>query len=411
MRLDERVGEIAGARNAADAAAVDLVVDVIESGAWEGQGLASAAGWVAWKFGITRHRAHMFCAIAKRRRELPTAVGFFGEGRLSFEQMHLVAKHCPAEFESSVANFAQFATITQLSKTLRSYSFGDAAGHAGECDQPPEPKPSRASLSFDPDGRFRFTAQGDAEQGARLRAALNQYHPRLVGERSNDDDTFPSTFDAFMALVDSSVDADLSTSRRHRHRTLLHIDAETLAEWAVGGRTPRRRPRLHLGPVVDRATTELLTCEGDITMLLTRFGQPLRLGRSSRVVPSWLRNVIIDRDGGCRVCGTTRNLDIHHVVHWSSGGSTDPSNLATVCSRCHSAHHKGKISIAGNPARVHGPDRRDGLTVINRHGLHLNRGTPVMRPPPTKSPSMPRYRHPIGQRLRQDDVWFNAAAP
>jgi hypothetical protein len=406
VTLEERVAEVAGARNAADAAAVDLVADVIETGAWEGQGLGTAAGWTAWKFGVTRHRAHVFCAIARRRSELPAAMQSFGEGRLSVEQMYLLARHCPAEFEASVANFARFATIAQLSKTLRNYSFGEPDE---DRNRPTESTRSRASLSFDPDGRFRFTAGGDAEQGARLRAALEQYHTRLVGEWAGPDDPYPTTFDAFMALVDSSVDADLSTSRRHRHRTLLHIDAESLADWAAARRNGRR-PHFHLGPVVDRAVAELLTCEGEISMLVTRFGRPLRLGRSSRVVPTWLRDVILDRDGACRVCGSTRNLDIHHVVHWSNGGTTDPSNLAAVCSRCHRAHHTGEITVSGQPAQVPGPGRPDGLTAVNRHGIRLNRRRPPPRPAISSAPTV-RYRHPLGQRLRQNDVWFNPNAP
>jgi len=51
-----------------------------------------------------------------------------------------------------------------------------------------------------------------------------------------------SRHDAFMALVDSAVDADVSTSRRHRHRTLCHLELNEAGDW-IG--------RAHLGPVLD----------------------------------------------------------------------------------------------------------------------------------------------------------------
>lgn len=405
--LEERVSAVAGARNAADAAAVDLVADVLDDGVWETFGLGSAEAWVSWQFGVTRHRAQVFCSIARRRAELPTAIGFFGQGRLSIEQTYLIARHCPTAYERDVANFALVATIPQLSRTLRDYRF-EPEPTADDVPESPESVPrSSASLTFGEDGRFRFVAQGDAEEGARIKAALNQYHTCLLGGRG-EADPYPTGFEAFMALVDSATDADLSTSRRYRHRTLLHIDAETLVDWARG-----RQPRLHLGPAVDRPTMELVTCEGEVSILVTRLGRPVRLGRSTRVVASWLREIIVERDGGCRVCGSTRNLDIHHVIHWSAGGSTDPSNLATVCSRCHTAHHKGHITISGNPAQLPGPasatgtPRPDGLLVTNQYGLALNRRRPA-KPPPDDTMPTGTYRHPLGERLQRRHVHFAA---
>lgn len=406
--LEEWVGRVAGARNAADAAAVDLVADVLDDGVWESYGLGSAEAWVGWQFGVTRHRAAVFCTIARRRAELPATIDLFGQGRLSIEQTYLIARHCPTDYENSVAQFALSATIPQLSHTLRDYRFEPETTDEVTDDHPP--LTSSASLYFEEAGRFRFVAQGDGEEGARVKAALDQYHIHLLSRRG-EGEPYPTTFEALMALVDSGADADLSTSRRNRHRTLLHIDAENLVDWSQG-----RLPQLHLGPVVDRPTMELLTCEGDVTIVATRFGRSLRLGRSVRVVPAWLRELIVHRDGGCRVCGSIRNLDIHHVVHWTDGGPTNPSNLATVCSRCHGAHHKGHISISGDPARVPRPGRGadppqpDGLIITNQHGLRLNGKSP----PPEAGPSDQQnyfYRHPLGERLRRRDVHFNRSTP
>jgi 5-methylcytosine-specific restriction endonuclease McrA len=48
------------------------------------------------------------------------------------------------------------------------------------------------------------------------------------------------------------------------------------------------------------------------------------------------RKVVIQRDGGkCVRCGSTRNLQVHHIKkHWE-GGSDHLSNLITLCARCH----------------------------------------------------------------------------
>jgi 5-methylcytosine-specific restriction endonuclease McrA len=35
--------------------------------------------------------------------------------------------------------------------------------------------------------------------------------------------------------------------------------------------------------------------------------------------------------GCCRVCGSTRDLEVHHVVSAAEGGPTTPDNLVVLC--------------------------------------------------------------------------------
>ena len=44
----------------------------------------------------------------------------------------------------------------------------------------------------------------------------------------------------------------------------------------------------------------------------------------------------------CSRCGSTKNLEAHHIVALKSGGSNELSNLITLCHGCHRAQHKGK---------------------------------------------------------------------
>ena len=44
-----------------------------------------------------------------------------------------------------------------------------------------------------------------------------------------------------------------------------------------------------------------------------------------------VRQYVLKRDGRCQSCGTTEDLVVHHI----SGPSDDPSNLVTLCKRCH----------------------------------------------------------------------------
>ena len=53
----------------------------------------------------------------------------------------------------------------------------------------------------------------------------------------------------------------------------------------------------------------------------------------------WLKLVkeIKDRDGNkCRKCGSTKNLQVDHILSVARGGRTVKSNLWTLCDFCHS---------------------------------------------------------------------------
>ena len=52
-------------------------------------------------------------------------------------------------------------------------------------------------------------------------------------------------------------------------------------------------------------------------------------------VSNKLRFQIFNRDGNkCRICGSTHNLEIDHIIPISKGGKSEPNNLQTLCRRC-----------------------------------------------------------------------------
>ncbi|GAB4433296.1 MAG: hypothetical protein Kow0031_14860 [Anaerolineae bacterium] len=46
-------------------------------------------------------------------------------------------------------------------------------------------------------------------------------------------------------------------------------------------------------------------------------------------------NAVIQRDGGCLVCGAVEDLRIRHIVPVSKGGTSEADNLQTVCAACY----------------------------------------------------------------------------
>ena len=58
-------------------------------------------------------------------------------------------------------------------------------------------------------------------------------------------------------------------------------------------------------------------------------------GYQSKVTPA-TRKAVMSRDNHqCRRCGSTKQLEIDHIVEQSMGGGDDTSNLQVLCRKCH----------------------------------------------------------------------------
>lgn len=118
-----RVARVAGSRNLADFAIVDMVADVLISVEWAVAGINSEFHWLEWQLGITRQHAGRLVAVAKRRDDLVSAFKAFAEGMFSLDQMSLICRHCPTGYDEGVVEVAKHATIPQLRHILRAYPF------------------------------------------------------------------------------------------------------------------------------------------------------------------------------------------------------------------------------------------------------------------------------------------------
>ncbi|HEX7132697.1 MAG TPA: DUF222 domain-containing protein, partial [Iamia sp.] len=100
--FENAVARAAGVRNAADAALVDLVVQALAEGWWEGWRIHTPVQWLMWRAGLSRSNARSVVRLARRAGDLPTVMETFRHGGLSLDQASTVARYVPAEYESSV---------------------------------------------------------------------------------------------------------------------------------------------------------------------------------------------------------------------------------------------------------------------------------------------------------------------
>ena len=385
--IEAGLAEVSGQLNAAHGRLVELVAAALACRCWEGAGILTCEQWVAWHTGCSPHRARELVAVARRQAELPETVSALRSGELSLDQVAVVAAHTPARYEAAVAGFARSATVSQLRRTLRHHHFG--------VDPPEVPgrEPNGLTQGFDGDGRYRLRAVLDADEGAIVRQALAEAHDALF--RAGDGRVDGA--DALVEMARRSLATVAPLARRDAFLAIFHIPV---------GSSPGH---LHGGPVLPDRLRRQLLCDGRGVVVGVRHGRPVSLGRATRIVPVRLRQLIEERDRGCRVPGCTASrVQIHHVCHWEDGGVTAPSNLVSLCHRHHRLHHGGGLEIGGDP------ERPDGLVFIDRFGRSVG-SRPVPADGSSTSPELAptirvtgTWRHPTGERLQTKWVDFAA---
>ena len=97
-----------------------------------------------------------------------------------------------------------------------------------------------------------------------------------------------------------------------------------------------------------------LACEANILpAIFNNQAQPLYLGRSKRKHTKTQLLALYKRDKRCTSCGIrASSCEVHHIVPWQQGGTTNIDNLTLLCPKCH--HHTHKHTHPKNQHN-HGP--------------------------------------------------------
>ncbi|WNG93069.1 HNH endonuclease signature motif containing protein [Mycobacterium sp. ITM-2016-00318] len=390
VALFEELSELAGQRNAIDGRIVEIAAEMERDSLWGATGARSVAALVAWKTGSSPANAHTITAIADRSAEFPRCVAGLREGRLSLDQVGVIAERAADGSDAHYAALAEVASVSQLRTAIKL-----------DPRPQPDPQPERQqSISKTSDGEsttWRITLP--KLDAAKFDAALQSHQDALIAEwkRDHDDDRrspnrppIPGTMDAFLRLVETGWDADAARRPHGQHTTVVaHVDVD------------QRAAALHLGPLLTDAERRYLTCDATCEVWFERAGQVIGAGRATRVINRRLRRALEHRHPSCAVpgCGATRGLHAHHIRHWEDGGPTELDNLVLVCPYHHRQHHRGVITITGPAA---------DLTVTDSEGRQLSPGS-LARPPTKRPPAVAPYPGPIGERA--DWWWYDPFQP
>ncbi len=108
------------------------------------------------------------------------------------------------------------------------------------------------------------------------------------------------------------------------------------------------------GQVLTPEQVRILACDATISRIVFGpDGQPVDVGRATRVISAAMRRAVIARDRHCQHpgCGRPESwCDVHHVVHWADGGKTAVEDLKLYCRFHHTRHHQaGHHQARGSP--------------------------------------------------------------
>lgn len=109
---------------------------------------------------------------------------------------------------------------------------------------------------------------------------------------------------------------------------------------------------------IEPETARRRLCTGTVLgAIVDTHGDVLALGRTRRLGSKAQRRALMVRDQTCQFpgCISSRHLQAHHVIPWSSGGPTDLANLVLLCQFHYTWVHEGGVMINRNDeAPFHG---------------------------------------------------------
>jgi hypothetical protein len=395
--LFEELAELTGQRNAIDGRIVEIVAEIDRDQLCGATGARSVPALVAWKTGCSPANATTIATVAGRLEEFPRCAQGMREGRLSLDQVGVIAARAGEGSDEHYAELAAVATVNQLRTAVKLEPRPEPEPQP-EPDARPEPQPSITKTSDEEFSCWRIKLPH--LEAATFDAALASHRDALIAEWKHDREDrgrasvhsppFPGTAEAFMRLVEAGWDAE-AARRPHGHHTtvVVHVDVEA------------RAAALHLGPLLTDAERQYLTCDATCEVWFERDGEVIGAGRATRLINRRLRRALEHRHPTCAVpgCGATRGLHAHHIRHWEDGGPTELFNLVLVCPYHHRLHHRGLITITG-PA--------DHLVVTDSSGQRLSAGS-LARPPNRPPPAVPPCPGPTGERA--DWWWYEPFQP
>jgi hypothetical protein len=335
--LDHNIFTLCKHINAATYELLVLIREFDERAGWLKWGLKNCAEWLAWRCDISMTTALEKVRVAHALKTLPGISSAFASGELSYSKVRALTRVASRDNEDELLVFALRSTAAHVAERCRELRCGsedsiDSAARAY----------ARRSLRVRRDPHrhtVTVTVELPLDTGELIEKALDKARDDEVLAIPDLADTSWSTrqADAFVNLLGAYLSDDNSAVHGNdNYLVTVHVDQTALA----GGQGRSAMPI---------ESVKRLCCDGQAVVITEDDkGEPLSIGRKSRIVPKALQRAVSARDNNCCTfpgCTNRRFLNYHHVKHWSSNGETSLDNLMLLCTRHHTLVHEGGFRI------------------------------------------------------------------
>ena len=346
--LDHAIATLSARLNADTHHLLVLIRRFDERAGWLRWGFESCAEWLHWRCDLSMSACREKVRVAHALKTLPEIAPAFAEGRLSYSKVRALTRVAGPANESALLEFALHTTVARVEERCRELRCGTAAS----TEDAWQAHARRAlSLRRDPArGTVTITVELPLETGELVDKALdraleNSLDRTAEATASAEPDSAGQSWaqqraDAFVEMAMSYLngfrpDVPGTPGVADHHQVVVHVDRSALTEGKGRAGLPVESVRR-------------IACDSDrVVVVEDERGEPLSIGRKSRVVSAAIRRALWARDRGCRFpgCGRKRFVDAHHIEHWSNGGETSLDNLVLLCSAHHKLCHEGSFTI------------------------------------------------------------------
>ena len=364
--LDERILNLCTRINAATYELLVMIREFDERGGCLMWGLDCTAKWLAWRCDLSMATAREKVRVARALKHLPLVSASFSTGELSYSKVRSITRVANAGNEEDLVNFAHKNTTRHVADFCRELRMGTVAS-TGTAERAFSNRFLRLRRDANR-GMLSVTVELPVEAGELIEKALDKARddecleiPDLVDTSwsKRQADAFVTMLKEYLQGSDSS-ETNKTKKSSDNYLVNIHVDQSALA-----GEVGRSS--------VPIETVKRLCCDGQtVVMTETKDGEPLSIGRKSRVVPKGIERAVRARDKNtCRFpgCCNKRFVDIHHIEHWADGGETAVKQLMLLCSKHHTLVHEGGFRIEKDFQDHWTFLRPDGIAVPNS-GYH-----------------------------------------
>ncbi len=333
--LDRTILTLCTRINAATYELLVMIREFDERAGFVQWGLGTCAEWLAWRCDLHLTTAREKVRVAHALKLLPQIAGAFSSGELSYSKVKEMTRVATRDNEEALLAFALRHTAVTVAERCRELRCGleESIGVA-------ERAWANRSLRILRDrerSRVTVTVELPLDTGELLEKALDKARDDEVLEIPDLADTSWSTrqADAFVNLLNAYLSGDGGSSSDN-HLVTIHVDESALAGGDGRAAVPIESVMRHC-------------CDGHAVVITeTTDGEPLAIGRKSRIIPKALERAVRARDRNCcrfPGCNNRRFLHCHHVEHWANDGETCLDNLLLLCTRHHTLVHEGGFRI------------------------------------------------------------------